>query len=680
MAITTLTHLLSVPKYAQRPYLSADGRSIVLYVEGSDYFLFGNQYKEGLVVLDLVDGSVVPLAPVGGLVVDDDYSRFIGMNGDASQVYFNTVSDAATLGRAVYMTDTTTGTTTLALPFPGGAAGAAGSFGLMSANGRYMLEETPAKPGGSYGLQWRDRQTGETRQIEAVLKSQSYTGAEAAGISDDGRMVMIKALSPDIVPGDTNNGFDYFVQDMATGKIVAVQSATDGTIGNDTVFEAVLSANGRYVAFSSMSTNLVADGAGTAYGSYVKDLHTGAIVRVSEDLSGKPLPFGATISSISADGRYVALRTSDRMGVAPADEFGEFVFVKDMQTGGIGVVNADQPVEAGILASAQLSDNGEMLTYMAVNYVDLPIRHAVFHVFAAPRPTLVTAAIDGHYLGSAGADTLAGALGNDSYLVNHAGDIVLEYAGQGTDLVTASINYSLPDTVENLQLSGSARNGTGNALNNEIRGTTAANTLRGGAGDDVLEGMGGSDTLYGDGGFDTVSFSGSVRDYTFTKTSWRHEVTKTGAGGAVSHLYDIEHLKFADAEVTFETTGKAAMAYRVYQAAFDRTPDLAGLGYWISRMEAGMTLDQVARSFIDSVEFKGLFGTAPTNAQLVEKMYQNVLHRKPDAAGLDFWVDVMERGALTRSELLTSFSESTENQDALITIIGHGIAYTPYGG
>lgn len=105
--------------------------------------------------------------------------------------------------------------------------------------------------------------------------------------------------------------------------------------------------------------------------------------------------------------------------------------------------------------------------------------------------------------GKAGADTLIGLSGDDSYVVDNAGDVVTEAAGGGTDLVTASVNYTLGDNVENLTLTSGATTGTGNALANRIVGNTAANTLRGEGGNDYLDGGDGSDTLYGGSGDDT---------------------------------------------------------------------------------------------------------------------------------------------------------------------------------
>lgn len=108
--------------------------------------------------------------------------------------------------------------------------------------------------------------------------------------------------------------------------------------------------------------------------------------------------------------------------------------------------------------------------------------------------------------GTAGADTLTGLNGNDTYTVNNANDVVVEKAGQGTDLVNSYItSYTLRDNVENLTLVGNtAVNGTGNELDNVITGNDVANVLDGGAGNDKLYGGAGNDTLKGGDGNDLL--------------------------------------------------------------------------------------------------------------------------------------------------------------------------------
>ena len=84
---------------------------------------------------------------------------------------------------------------------------------------------------------------------------------------------------------------------------------------------------------------------------------------------------------------------------------------------------------------------------------------------------------------------MIGGTGNDIYVVDAAGDVVTELAGQGTDTVQSSVSYTLGADVENLQLTGAAAiNATGNALDNLLTGNSGNNVLSGGAGDDTMIG------------------------------------------------------------------------------------------------------------------------------------------------------------------------------------------------
>ena len=107
--------------------------------------------------------------------------------------------------------------------------------------------------------------------------------------------------------------------------------------------------------------------------------------------------------------------------------------------------------------------------------------------------------------GRAGADVMEGGTGNDTYYVGNSGDVVIELAGEGTDLVCSSVSYTLSANVENLTLSDSASiNGTGNDLANTITGNIGNNILSGGGGNDKLIGNAGNDRLDGGDGDDTL--------------------------------------------------------------------------------------------------------------------------------------------------------------------------------
>jgi hypothetical protein len=143
----------------------------------------------------------------------------------------------------------------------------------------------------------------------------------------------------------------------------------------------------------------------------------------------------------------------------------------------------------------------------------------------------------------------------------------------------------------------------------------------------------------------------------------------------------VERLIFGDSGFALDTsaTGLAGQSYRLYQAAFARTPDSGGVGFWMKALDSGMALSVIAAGFVDSAEYKALYPTTLTNVQLVTQYYTNILGRAPDQGGVDYWVNALNNNLATVPEVLAFISESAENINLTAAVIGNGFAYTPYG-
>nr|WP_315249155.1 S8 family serine peptidase [uncultured Duganella sp.] len=208
----------------------------------------------------------------------------------------------------------------------------------------------------------------------------------------------------------------------------------------------------------------------------------------------------------------------------------------------------------------------------------------------------------------------------------------------------------------------------------ENAGTGELSKIVGTANADVLQLVAGV-AVDGGGGVDLLQVTGDAGDFSIAATSTGFALTNK-VTNTVSLLTSVERLQFSDKFVALDIDGSGGAVYRLYQAAFDRTPDMDGLGYWMSAMDKGAALTSVASSFVNSDEFKQLFGEEPTDVELVNAMYQNVLHRAPDQQGEAYWIDSLKNGT-TAADMLTAFSASRENVANVAKIIGQGFEYLP---
>lgn len=157
--------------------------------------------------------------------------------------------------------------------------------------------------------------------------------SENAVISADGRFVAFDSSASNLVPGDVNGLPDVFIHDRQTGQVSLVSAAPGGAGGNGFSLDPAISRDGRYVAFRSKSDNLAPGDLNGTWDVFVHDRLTGQTAMVSLSSSGTPGNGLSLEPAISGDGRLVAF-SSQADNLVPGDTNGAYdVFVHDLQTG-----------------------------------------------------------------------------------------------------------------------------------------------------------------------------------------------------------------------------------------------------------------------------------------------------------------------------------------------------------
>jgi hypothetical protein len=144
------------------------------------------------------------------------------------------------------------------------------------------------------------------------------------------------------------------------------------------------------------------------------------------------------------------------------------------------------------------------------------------------------------------------------------------------------------------------------------------------------------------------------------------QVTKPDS--STDTLVSVERIETDDGNFLFGLSENVEAVYRIYAAAYGRTPDEAGLRFWTGQLDqrgggAPDTADKefLASFFLTANEFTDLYGADPSDYDYIDAMYENVLGRLPDQGGYDFWVGQMQAG-LGRDDILIYFAESDENK------------------
>ena len=199
-------------------------------------------------------------------------------------------------------------------------------------------------------------------------------------------------------------------------------------------------------------------------------------------------------------------------------------------------------------------------------------------------------------------------------------------------------------------------------------GTANAENIVGTAQDDRITGSGGNDILSGAAGIDTAVYMNDMSNYGLTISNGSIVIEDRSGGDGVDTLNSIEILEFGGSvfelsrftNVSSLTEADMLAFCELYVAYFNRAPDSTGLLFWGSALADGMSMNDIARLFFDQPETQALYGGSSSTGDFVTAVYSNILGRTPDTVGFDYWTDILDSGAVERSEFILAMIDGAK--------------------
>jgi Tol biopolymer transport system component len=210
----------------------------------------------------------------------------------------------------------------------------------ISADGRFVAFVSSAEnlvAGDSNGARdvfVRDRVAPGTFRVSiATGGAQANNDSRETAISGDGRFVAFQSSASNLVAGDTNGSLDIFVHDRVTGETRRVSVDATGAQANSDSYSPSISADGGSVAFSSFSSNLVAGDSNGAADVFVKEIVPGTVVRASVSSEGAEADAESFLPSLAPEGGHVVFKSLASNLVAGDTNGTEDIFLRDLLTG-----------------------------------------------------------------------------------------------------------------------------------------------------------------------------------------------------------------------------------------------------------------------------------------------------------------------------------------------------------
>ena len=271
--------------------ISSDGRYVAFASHASSLVPGDTNGKWDIFIRDRQTGQTTRVSVASDGAEGNDNSYGLGISADGRYVPFyscasNLVSGDTNNTFDVFVHDRQIGQTTCVSVASDGTEGNGSSGGSsISADGRYVAfgsrasNLVPGDSNGAYDAFVHDRQTGQTTRVSVASdETEGNGGSGSPSISADGRYMEFYSRASNLVPGDSNGACDVFVHDRQTGQTTRVSVASDGTEANEEsgLYGSIISADGRYVAFASGASNLVANDTNGYRDVFVHDLGGGA--------------------------------------------------------------------------------------------------------------------------------------------------------------------------------------------------------------------------------------------------------------------------------------------------------------------------------------------------------------------------------------------------------------------
>jgi hypothetical protein len=361
--------------------------------------------------------------------------------------------------------------------------------------------------------------------------------------------------------------------------------------------------------------------------------------------------------------------------------YGELGDYRDYLDGGAGTDTAYVSFAASTRAMNIQADTS-FVPVRGGGYRDIEIFNLEGSSFNDRIVALASAPIVKYVDGAAGDDYIAvgqnvdarGGDGNDT-LSAGAGSVIDGGAGLDTFEYSGSLTLAEPGR-DTITASGVILRNVENLTSlstgaDTLTGNSVANILNGGGGNDLLTGGGGNDTLIGGDGVDTAVMTGLYRGYTLAMSGGTGAVA--GGMDGTDTMSSVETVRFLDGIYTTDPTSTAAKVMRLYDTVLHRAPDAGGVEYWVNQMDHGTSYAAIANGFLSSTEFQAI-GTLSDSAY-VDFLFGSTLGAGPAGTSKAYWIDQLAHGK-PRAEVLGSFAESSEHIAATAGRLANGLFVT----